>query len=200
MPTDTKDLTKDKSYNPEEQLSKIGISLPEVSAPVANYVRAVRTGNLLFLSGSGPKKNNGEYIVGKVGKDLSIEEGYQAARITGINHLATLKSELGNLNKVKRIVKVLGMVNSSPDFTDQPKVINGFSDLMVEVFGERGKHARSAWCIPIDLILNGLSIGLNPFDKYNWFAEILEFNQVAKGLIVGFGLDSYRLGVETILK
>ncbi len=98
----------------------------------------------MFLSGSGPKKNNGEYIVGKVGKDLSIEEGYQAARITGINHLATLKSELGNLNKVKRIVKVLGMVNSSPDFTDQPKVINGFSDLMVEVFGERGKHARSA--------------------------------------------------------
>ena len=144
MPTDTKDLTKDKSYNPEEQLSKIGISLPEVSAPVANYVRVVRTGNLLFLSGSGPKKNDGEYIVGKVGKDLSIEEGYQAARITGINHLATLKSELGNLNKVKRIVKVLGMVNSSPDFTDQPKVINGFSDLMIEVFGERGKHARSA--------------------------------------------------------
>lgn len=141
---DAKDLTKDKSYNPEEQLSKIGISLPEVSAPVANYVRVVRTGNLLFLSGSGPKKNNGEYIVGKVGKDLSVEEGYQAARITGINHLATLKSELGNLNKVKRIVKVLGMVNSSPDFTDQPKVINGFSDLMVEVFGERGKHARSA--------------------------------------------------------
>ena len=100
--------------------------------------------NLLFLSGSGPKKSNGEYIIGKVGEDLSIEEGYQAARITGINHLATLKSELGNLNKVKRIVKVLGMVNSSPDFTDQPKVINGFSDLMVEVFGERGKHARSA--------------------------------------------------------
>ena len=98
----------------------------------------------MFLSGSGPKRRNGEYIVGKVGKDLSIEEGYQAARITGINHLATLKSELGNLNKVKRIVKVLGMVNSSPDFTDQPKVINGFSDLMVEVFGERGKHARSA--------------------------------------------------------
>ena len=103
-----------------------------------------KTGNLLFLSGSGPRKSNGEYIIGKVGENLSIEEGYQAARITGINHLATLKSELGNLNKVKRIVKVLGMVNSSPDFTDQPKVINGFSDLMVEVFGERGKHARSA--------------------------------------------------------
>ena len=141
---DAMDLTKDKIYNPEEQLNKIGISLPEVSAPVANYVRVVKTGNLLFLSGSGPRKSNGEYIIGKVGENLSIEEGYQAARITGINHLATLKSELGNLNKVKRIVKVLGMVNSSPEFTDQPKVINGFSDLMVEVFGERGKHARSA--------------------------------------------------------
>jgi len=106
VPTDTKDLTKDNSYNPEEQLSKIGISLPEVSAPVANYVRAVRAGNLLFLSGSGPKKSNGEYIIGKVGENLSIEEGYQAARITGINHLATLNSELGNLNKVKRIVLI----------------------------------------------------------------------------------------------
>ena len=127
-----------------EQLNKIGISLPEVSAPVANYVRAVRTGNLLFLSGSGPKKSNGEYIIGKVGKDLSIEEGYQAARITGINHLATLKSELGNLNKVKRIVKVLGMVNSSDDFTDQPKVINGASDLIASVFGEAGMHTRAA--------------------------------------------------------
>ena len=113
-------------------------------AAVANYVRAVRTGNLLFLSGSGPKKEDGTYITGKVGDDLTIEEGYIAARVTGINHLATLKSELGDLKKVKRIVKVLGMVNSSPDFTDQPKVINGFSDLMIEVFGDRGKHARSA--------------------------------------------------------
>lgn len=138
------EIKSNNFYNPEEKLDILGIKLPKVSAPVANYVRAVRTGNLLFLSGSGPKKSNGEYVVGKVGKDLSIEEGYEAARITGINHLATLKSELGNLNKVKRIVKVLGMVNSSPDFTDQPKVINGFSDLMVEVFGERGKHARSA--------------------------------------------------------
>ena len=144
MQTESENSTNNKLYNPEAQLKKKGISLPEVSTPVANYVKAVRTGNLLFLSGSGPKKINGEYIIGKVGKDLTIEEGYQAARITGINHLATLKSELGNLNKVKKIVKVLGMVNSSPDFTDQPKVINGFSDLMVEVFGERGKHARSA--------------------------------------------------------
>ena len=134
----------DPSYNPEAQLEKLGIQLPEVSAPVANYVRAVKTGNLLFLSGSGPKKADGSYITGKVGADLTIEQGYDAARITGINHLATLKAELGDLKRVKRIVKVLGMVNSSTEFTDQPKVINGLSDLMVEVFGERGKHARSA--------------------------------------------------------
>ena len=137
-------LKIDPSYNPEAQLEKLGIQLPEVSPPVANYVRAVRTGNLLFLSGSGPRKEDGSYITGKVGEDLTIEQGYQAARITGINHLATLKAELGDLKKVKRIVKVLGMVNSSPDFTDQPKIINGFSDLMVEVFGDKGKHARSA--------------------------------------------------------
>ena len=134
----------DPSYNPEAQLEKLGIQLPEVSAPVANYVRAIKTGNLLFLSGSGPKKADASYITGKVGADLTIEQGYEAARITGINHLATLKAELGDLKRVKRIVKVLGMVNSSTEFTDQPKVINGFSDLMVEVFGERGKHARSA--------------------------------------------------------
>ena len=144
-PSETKKpLDKYPNYNPEAQLERLRIELPEVTSPVANYVKAVQTGNLLFLSGSGPKKPDGEYIVGKVGKDLTIEEGYEAARITGINHIATLKSELGDLSKVKRIVKVLGMVNSTPDFTDQPKVINGFSDLMVEVFGDKGKHARSA--------------------------------------------------------
>ncbi|MEK9613713.1 MAG: RidA family protein [Flavobacteriaceae bacterium] len=131
-------------YNPEAQLEKLGIALQTPSAPVANYVNAVRTGNLLFLSGKGPKKADGTYIEGKVGADLSIEEGYEAARITAINQLAVLKAELGNLNKVKRIVKVLGMVNATADFRDQPKVINGFSDLMVAVFGDRGKHARSA--------------------------------------------------------
>jgi enamine deaminase RidA (YjgF/YER057c/UK114 family) len=144
-PAETKKTSiSDPNYNPETQLERLGIELPEVTAPVANYVKAVQTGNLLFLSGSGPKKPDGEYIVGKVGQELSIEEGYEAARITGINHIATLKSELGDLKRVKRIVKVLGMVNSTPNFIDQPKVINGFSDLMVEVFGERGKHARSA--------------------------------------------------------
>ena len=131
-------------YNPEKRLEQLGIKIPEVSPPVANYVRVVKSGNLLFLSGSGPKKTDGSFITGKLGKELTIEDGYQAAWLTGVNHIATLKSELGNLNRVKRIVKVLGMVNSTPEFRDQPKVINGFSDLMVEVFGDRGKHARSA--------------------------------------------------------
>ena len=132
------------AYDPEAKLAELGIELPQASAPVANYVNAVRTGNLIFLAGKGPKKADGENITGKVGVDLTIEEGYDAARITAINQLAVLKAELGNLSKVKRIVKVTGMVNCATDFEDQPKVVNGFSDLMVEVFGDRGKHARAA--------------------------------------------------------
>jgi len=128
----------------EQKISDLGIELPEVSPPVANYVNAVRSGNLLFLAGKGPLTSNGTYITGKVGDDLTVEEGYEAARLTAINQLAVLKHELGDLNKVVRIVKVTGMVNSTPDFGNQPEVINGFSDLMVEVFGERGKHARAA--------------------------------------------------------
>lgn len=128
----------------DKKLAELNIQLPPASKPIANYVKAVRTGNLIFLSGTGPSKADGTYITGKVGKDLTIEQGYEAAKITGIALLSTLKNELGDLNKVKRIVKVLGMVNCHSDFTDQPKVINGFSDLMVAVFGEKGKHARSA--------------------------------------------------------
>ncbi|MDX1332477.1 MAG: RidA family protein [Robiginitalea sp.] len=131
-------------YNPEAKLSELGIVLPTPATPVANYVNAVRAGNLLFLAGKGPKKADGAYVTGKLGSDLTVEEGYEAARLAGINQLAVLKAELGNLNRVKRIVKVLGMVNAGPDFTDQPEVVNGFSDLMVEVFGQRGKHARAA--------------------------------------------------------
>lgn len=134
----------DPNYDPEANLTKLGIELNTPSAPVANYVNAVRVGNMIFLSGKGPRKADGENITGKVGTNLTIEEGYEAARITGINQLSVLKAELGNLNKVKRCVKVLGMVNAAPEFTDHPKVINGYSDLMVEVFGERGKHARAA--------------------------------------------------------
>ena len=128
----------------ETNLKKKGIVLIPPSSPVANYVNAVRVGNLLFLAGKGPLKADNTYITGKVGKDLTIEQGYEAARITAINHLSVLKNELGSLNKVKRIVKVLGMVNCTEDFRDQPKVINGYSDLMVEIFGDKGKHARSA--------------------------------------------------------
>ena len=136
--------TIDPNYDPEAKLQELGIELSTPSAPVANYVNAVRTGNLIFLAGKGPRKADGTNIEGKVGVDLTIEEGYEAARITGINQLSVLKAELGNLNKVKRCVKVLGMVNAAPNFRDHPKVINGFSDLMVEVFGDRGKHARAA--------------------------------------------------------
>ena len=130
--------------SPEKKLSKMGITLPRASSPVANYVNGVQTGNLIFLSGKGPLQSNGQYITGKLGKSLSIEEGYKAAQLTGVNQLAVLKSMLGNLSRVKRIVKVLGMVNATPEFTDHPKVINGYSDLMVAVFGEKGKHARAA--------------------------------------------------------
>lgn len=134
----------DSGYNPEANLQKMGITLTTPATPVANYVNAVRTGNLIFLAGKGPKQTSGENITGKLGADLSIEEGYHAARITAINQLSVLKAELGNLNRVKRIVKVLGMVNATPEFTDHPKVINGFSDVMVQVFGNKGKHARAA--------------------------------------------------------
>lgn len=130
--------------NAEAQLQALKIELIPPTKPIANYVKAVRTGNLVFLSGHGPSKPDGSLTVGKVGRDLSIEQGYEAARQTGISLLSTLKNEIGDLNKVKRIVKVLGMVNCTETFLDQPKVMNGFSDLMVAVFGERGKHARSA--------------------------------------------------------
>ena len=128
----------------EIKLKEKGIVLMTPSSPVANYVNVVRVGNMLYLAGKGPLKADNTYITGKVGKDLTIEQGYEAARITAINHLAVIKNELGSLNKVKQIVKVFGMVNCTEDFKDQPKVINGYSDLMVEIFGDKGKHARSA--------------------------------------------------------
>lgn len=128
----------------DKRVKELGIELMTPTKPIANYVKAVRTGNLLYLSGHGPGKPDGTNITGKVGVDMTIEQGYEAARQAGISLLSTMKAELGSLNKVKRVVKVLGMVNCSSDFTDQPKVINGFSDLMVSVFGENGKHARSA--------------------------------------------------------
>ncbi len=128
----------------EAKLKELGITLPAVPPPVANYVNSVRTGNLVFMAGKGPNRPEGGYITGKLGQDLTVEQGYEAARLAAIIQLAALKAEVGDLNKVKRIVKVLGMVNAVPDFTDHPEVINGFSDLMVEVFGDKGKHARAA--------------------------------------------------------
>ncbi|MEP2670838.1 MAG: RidA family protein [Cyclobacteriaceae bacterium] len=128
----------------DKKVEELGIKLITPTKPMANYVKAVRTGNLLFLSGHGPSRPDGTSITGKVGQEMTIEEGYDAARQAGISLLSTMKAELGSLNKVKRVVKVLGMVNCTPDFKDQPKVINGCSDLLVEVFGENGKHARSA--------------------------------------------------------
>ncbi len=131
-------------FNPEAKLDSMGIVLPQPSAPVANFVNSVQVGNLLFLSGNGPLKQDGKFITGKVGSDLTIEEGYEAARLTGINQIAILKSALGDLSRVKRIIRAAGMVNATPDFKQHPAVVNGFSDLMVAVFGERGKHTRAA--------------------------------------------------------
>ena len=129
----------------EARLAELGIDLPDTPAPVANYVPGVRTGNLLYLSGIGPAaRADGTSPVGKVGRDLTVEEGYEAARLTGLNIISRMKGELGDLDKVKRVVKMLGMVNSDPAFNQQPAVVNGCSDLMVEVFGDKGRHARSA--------------------------------------------------------
>ncbi len=137
-------VPSDPAYSPEARLAELGIVLPEAPSPVANYVNGVRTGNLIFLAGKGPKRADGTELHGKLGIDLSIEEGYEGARLTAVNQLAVLKSMLGNLDRVVRVVKVLGMVNADPSFEQHPAVINGFSDLIVQVFGERGRHARAA--------------------------------------------------------
>jgi enamine deaminase RidA (YjgF/YER057c/UK114 family) len=127
----------------EARLKQLNITLPADQAPAANFVNSVQAGKLLFLSGNTP---GGQWpLKGKVGKDLTIEQGYESARQTGLIMLGKIRTALGSLDRVKRVVKVLGMVNSADGFSDQPKVVNGFSDLMVEVFGEAvGKHARSA--------------------------------------------------------
>lgn len=127
----------------EEKLKQLGLELPSAATPMANYVPAVRTGNLVFLSGHGPLEKD-RLIRGKLGSDLTVEEGYQAARLVAIGLLGSLKDVIGDLERVRRIVKLLGLVNSEPTFLEQPQVINGASDLLVEVFGEKGRHARSA--------------------------------------------------------
>jgi enamine deaminase RidA (YjgF/YER057c/UK114 family) len=128
----------------KDRLQELGITLPPLSKPMGNYVDAVQTGNLLFLAGKGPRNADGTAPKGKVGREFTVEQGYQHARSVGLMLLAAMQTHLGNLDRVKRVVKVLGMVNAEPDFGDQPKVINGCSDLFVEVFGDKGRHARSA--------------------------------------------------------
>lgn len=128
----------------EAKLTEFGIDLPSAPKPVGNYVGGVQVGSLLFMSGCGPTRPDKTSVTGKVGRVLSVEEGYDAARLVGLNMLANVKAQLGSLDRVKRVVKVLGMVNADPEFKDHPKVINGFSDLMVEVFGDSGRGGRSA--------------------------------------------------------
>ena len=130
----------------EERISSLGYTLPSQAAPVANYVPAVSVdgAGLVYTSGHVPRRDDGSFITGKLGADMSVEDGYEAAKRTALSLLGTLKATIGELDRVERIVKLLTMVNCTPDFTDQPSVANGASDLLVEVFGDKGRHARSA--------------------------------------------------------
>ena len=128
----------------ENRLEEIGIELPPPVKPMANYVTTVQTGNLVFTSGHGPVSMSGELEKGQLGTDMTIEEGYQSARLVGLGLISTLKDTLGDLDRIKQVIKIVGFVNSTPDFLDHPKIVNGVSDLFVEVFGDKGKHARSA--------------------------------------------------------
>jgi enamine deaminase RidA (YjgF/YER057c/UK114 family) len=141
----------------DKTLEEKGIQLPQVPGPAGNYVHAVRTGNLLYLSGKGPfDPNGGPAPTGKVGKDVNTEDAYQHARSVGLTLISVLKDELGSLDYVKQIIKVLGMVNAVPEFGQQPQVINGCSDLFVEVFGDAGRHARSA--VGMGSLPNGITV------------------------------------------
>lgn len=128
----------------EERLKALGLRLPEVISPVANYVPSRMAGNLLYVSGQGPRLENGSYQVGRLGFDTTVEEGYEAAKLTGLHVLAVARHALGDLSRIEAVIKLFGMVNAEPNFADQPKVINGCSDLLVDVLGDAGRHARSA--------------------------------------------------------
>jgi len=128
----------------EGKMKELGLSIPEIPPPAGAYVPAVKSGNLVFCSGQGPYKDGSQTYIGQVGSDVSLEEAYQAARIAGLNCLAEIRSVIGSLNRISRVVQIRGFVNSAPDFHDQPKVVNGASELMLEIFDESGKHARSA--------------------------------------------------------
>jgi enamine deaminase RidA (YjgF/YER057c/UK114 family) len=130
--------------SPEARLKALGIELPAAPKPIASYVPAVRTGNLVFLAGQGPVVDGKPTVTGKLGAELTEEAGYKVARSTALTLLAVLRAEIGSLDRVRRIVKLVGWVNSAPGFTRQPWVVNGASDLLVEIFGDAGKHARSS--------------------------------------------------------
>jgi enamine deaminase RidA (YjgF/YER057c/UK114 family) len=140
----------------EDRLKEMGIELPEPRGPAGNYVSAVRTGNLVFLAGVGPRQPGGELVIGKLGRDLTVEQGYEAAKWCAVSLLANLRAEIGDLDRVVRMVKLLGMVNSDPDFTQPPAVMNGCSDLLVEVLGEAGRHARCA--VGLATLPNGMAV------------------------------------------
>ncbi|WP_018260255.1 RidA family protein [Methylobacterium sp. WSM2598] len=141
---------------PEDALAALGLSLPEVPVPVANYVPYRLVGECLYLSGQGPKRPDGTYRTGRLGRDTTVEEGYADARLAGLQLLAVAKAALGDLSRVTAVVKLLGMVNAEPDFADHPKVINGCSDLFVAVLGEAGRHARSA--VGMGSLPNGMTV------------------------------------------
>jgi len=150
------ELSKGEVMRIEKRLEELGISLPEAHKPRANFVPAVKSGNLLFVSGHLPYDDGKTIISGKLGRELSIEQGYETARNVAVNCLASVKVTLGDLDKVRRVVKILGMVNCTEDFKDQPKVINGASDLLVDVFREVGKHARAA--VGMQSLPNGVPV------------------------------------------
>src|SRR5262245_10462019 len=140
----TSSNTAGQGSSPETRLKALGIELPPAPTPIASYVPAVRTGNLIFLAGQGPLAGGKPTVTGKVGAELTEQEGYKAARASILVSLAVLRAEIGSLDRVRRVVKLVGWVNSAPGFTRQPWVVNGASDLLVEIFGEAGKHARSS--------------------------------------------------------
>ncbi len=162
---DSSEDTTEHTMSPEQVLDDLGIDVGSYGSPVANYISAVQTGNLLFLAGHGPRRRDGSFVTGRLGDDLTIEDGYDASRITAIRMIITLKDFLGDLSRVRRIVDMTGMVAATADFGDHPKVIDGASDLLVQVFGERGRHARAA-----------IGMGSLPFNTAVEFKMIVEID------------------------
>ena len=142
--------------SPEQRLKELNIQLPDVPTPIANFVMWQQVGNLLYLSGQGPRRPDGSIPVGRLGLNYSVEQGYADARQIGLQILATVRKAVGSLDRIEAVVKLLGMVNAEPEFGQHPKVINGCSDLLVEVLGERGKHARSA--VGMGSLPNGMPV------------------------------------------